>query len=102
MQQRSSMTMIAPEPSIEPASAIALASSGVSSWAAARTGTPAPPGMTAFSCPAAGVPSERPARPRLFAADVGAGAAEEHDRHPAEELRPVHLRERVAEDLELA
>ena len=49
MQQRSSMTMIAPEPSIEPASAIEFASSGASSWSAVSTGTEEPPGMTAFS-----------------------------------------------------
>ena len=49
MQQRSSMTMIAPEPSIEPASAIEVASSGTSSWSAESTGTDEPPGITAFS-----------------------------------------------------
>ena len=56
MQQRSSMTMIAPEPSIEPASAIAFASSGVSSWSAVSTGTDEPPGITAFSCRPFGIP----------------------------------------------
>ena len=56
MQQRSSMTMIAPEPSIEPASAIAFASSGVSIWAAVSTGTDEPPGMTAFSWRPFGIP----------------------------------------------
>ena len=49
MQQRSSMTMIAPEPSIEPASAIECASSDTSIWSAVSTGTDEPPGMTAFS-----------------------------------------------------
>ena len=56
MQQRSSMTMIAPEPSIEPASAIELASSGTSTWSAVRTGTDEPPGMTAFSSRPSGMP----------------------------------------------
>ena len=56
MQQRSSMTMTAPEPSIEPAFAIASKSSGVSTSAAVRTGTDEPPGMTAFSARPSGMP----------------------------------------------
>jgi hypothetical protein len=59
MQHRSSMTMIAPEPSIEPASAIEAASSDTSIWCAVRTGTEEPPGMTAFSSRPSGIPPPR-------------------------------------------
>ena len=45
---------------------------------------------------------ERLEQRRLLAADVGAGAAVEDDRDAAEQLRLVHLRQRVAQDLELA
>ena len=56
MQQRSSMTMTAPEPSIDPAFAIESKSSGVSTSSAVRTGTDEPPGMIAFSSRPSGIP----------------------------------------------
>ena len=59
MQARSSMTITAPEPSIEPASAMASASSGVSSWSGVSTGTDEPPGITAFSSRPSGMPPPR-------------------------------------------
>ena len=59
MQQRSSMTMTAPEPSIVPAAAIASKSSGVSTWSAVSTGTEEPPGMIAFSSRPSGMPPPR-------------------------------------------
>ena len=45
MQVRSSMTMTAPEPAIEPAAAMASKSSLVSSWSGMRTAADEPPGM---------------------------------------------------------
>ena len=56
MQQRSSITITAPEPSIVPASAIESKSSGYWISPAVSTGTEDPPGMTAFSLR----PSEMP------------------------------------------
>ena len=56
MQQRSSMTITAPEPSIVPAAAIESKSSGVSISAAVSTGTDEPPGMTALSSRPSGMP----------------------------------------------
>ena len=56
MQARSSITITAPEPSIEPASAIESKSSPVSTWSAVSTGTDEPPGMTAFSSRPSGIP----------------------------------------------
>ena len=49
MQQRSSITITAPEPSIVPTFAIESKSSGVSTSSALMTGTDEPPGMIAFS-----------------------------------------------------
>ena len=45
MQTRSSITITAPEPAIEPAAAIASKSSLVSSWSGMRIGDDEPPGM---------------------------------------------------------
>ena len=48
MQVSSSITITAPEPSMEPALATESKSIGVSSWSAVSTGTEEPPGMTAL------------------------------------------------------
>ncbi len=56
MQQRSSITITAPEPSIEPAWAMESKSSGVSTSDAFSTGTEEPPGMIAFSSRSSGMP----------------------------------------------
>ncbi len=56
MQQRSSITMTAPEPSIVPRAAIESKSSAVSTSSAVRTGTDEPPGMIALSSRPSGIP----------------------------------------------
>ena len=56
MQTRSSSTITAPDPSIEPAAATESKSSGVSTWSAVSTGTDEPPGMIAFSFRPSGIP----------------------------------------------
>ena len=58
MQVVSSITMMAAEPSIEPACATASKLAGMSSWSGIRIGTDEPPGITAFS----GRPPRTPAR----------------------------------------
>ena len=45
----SSITMIAPEPSIEPAAPTSLFSNGRSSWSGRNHGAEPPPGTNAFS-----------------------------------------------------
>ena len=56
MQQRSSITITAPEPSIVPPSAIESKSSGYWISPAVNTGTDEPPGMTALSFRPSGIP----------------------------------------------
>ena len=49
MQVVSSITMMAAEPSIDPAFATSSKLAGMSSWSGIRIGTDEPPGMTALS-----------------------------------------------------